>query len=296
MGTGGRTPRATCFSLPAPAPLPLLTPPKGTPTMATGQHGRRETAMRITWKRPPWDRGGLRTYLVIIALIAGRGDYRAVLWGLLLFLPGMVLHVYAKGCLRQNQVVSRGGPYRFVRHPFYSANSLIDMGIAIMSGSVAADSTPPGVVARRVRAGDGTGGANAQHAVPRHLPRVSAPTAPVAAIPPAAATGGRALLLAEPEHRRRHRHPPPAPAAGLSVAVPARPAHPGGGDVAADGGRMLPAVDRGRADHALRTVPHAGPPYQAPAADPATVGAARRSGRCSLSRSCWWSSGSALSS
>ncbi len=56
----------------------------------------------------PWDRGGLRTYLV--------------------------LHVYAKGCLRQDQVVARNGPYRFVRHPFYTANLLIDMSIALMSG------------------------------------------------------------------------------------------------------------------------------------------------------------------
>jgi hypothetical protein len=90
--------------------------------------------MPIRWQRPPWDRGGLRTYLVIIALIACRGDYHTVLWGLLPFLPGLTLHVYAKGCLRQNQVVSRGGPYRFVRHPFYSANFLIDEGLAIMSG------------------------------------------------------------------------------------------------------------------------------------------------------------------
>jgi hypothetical protein len=90
--------------------------------------------MPIRWQRPPWDRGGLRTYLVIIALVACRGDSRAVLWGLAPFLPGLALHVYAKGCLRQNQAVSRGGPYRFVRHPFYSANFLIDEGLAVMSG------------------------------------------------------------------------------------------------------------------------------------------------------------------
>ena len=40
----------------------------------------------------------------------------------------------AKGCLRQNQVVAMGGPYRFVRHPFYLANALIDAGVAVMSG------------------------------------------------------------------------------------------------------------------------------------------------------------------
>jgi protein-S-isoprenylcysteine O-methyltransferase Ste14 len=31
-------------------------------------------------------------------------------------------------------VVAKIGPYRFVRHPFYLANALVDAGIAVMSG------------------------------------------------------------------------------------------------------------------------------------------------------------------
>jgi len=84
--------------------------------------------------RAPWDRGGLRTYLVLIALVVSREEPRAVLWGLPLLILGTALHVYAKGCLRQNQAVAMGGPYRFVRHPFYLANLLIDLSIAVMSG------------------------------------------------------------------------------------------------------------------------------------------------------------------
>jgi hypothetical protein len=82
----------------------------------------------------PWDRGGLRTYLLVVALVFGRPEQMATVWGLPLLLAGLVLQVYAKGCLQQDQVVAQGGAYRFVRHPFYAANLLVDEGIAVMSG------------------------------------------------------------------------------------------------------------------------------------------------------------------
>ena len=84
--------------------------------------------------RVPWDRGGLRTYLVLLALVLAQPRSATLWWGTALLLLGAVLHVYAKGSLRQDQVVSMGGPYRFVRHPFYAANLLTDQSIAIMSG------------------------------------------------------------------------------------------------------------------------------------------------------------------
>jgi hypothetical protein len=84
----------------------------------------------------PWDRGGLRTYLLLAALLCARPEQRLVLWGLPLLLPGLLLQVYAKGCLEQNRALAQAGPYRFVRHPFYAANLLIDQGLAVMSGSV----------------------------------------------------------------------------------------------------------------------------------------------------------------
>jgi len=91
--------------------------------------GRKSVLMKT-----PWNRGGLRTYLVLAALFFARPEQLMMLWGLPLLLCGVVLQVYAKGSLAQDQVVALGGPYRFVRHPFYAANLLIDEGIAVMSG------------------------------------------------------------------------------------------------------------------------------------------------------------------
>jgi hypothetical protein len=82
----------------------------------------------------PLNRGGLRFYLVLIALLCGRATHATILAGVPLVVLGAAIHLWAKGCLQQNQVVARGGPYRFVRHPFYLANALVDAAIAVMSG------------------------------------------------------------------------------------------------------------------------------------------------------------------
>jgi len=89
--------------------------------------------------KSPLNRGGLRFYLVAIALGAGTllsnaTTSHTILVGLPCLLLGVGLHTWAKGCLRQNQLVARIGPYRFVRHPFYLANALIDAGLVIMAG------------------------------------------------------------------------------------------------------------------------------------------------------------------
>jgi len=84
--------------------------------------------------KAPWDRGGLRSYVLVLALAFARPGSGAFWYGTALLLLGVALHVYAKGCLRQNQLVAMGGPYRFVRHPFYTANLLTDEGIALMPG------------------------------------------------------------------------------------------------------------------------------------------------------------------
>ena len=59
---------------------------------------------------------------------------RSILAGLPCLILGVWLHTWAKGCLRQNRVVATIGPYRFVRHPFYLANALIDAGLVVMAG------------------------------------------------------------------------------------------------------------------------------------------------------------------
>jgi hypothetical protein len=84
--------------------------------------------------KSPLNRGGLRFFLVLVALIRGVSTPTTILAGVPLILLGAAVHFWAKGCLRQNRVVAMIGPYRFVRHPFYLANALIDAGIAVMSG------------------------------------------------------------------------------------------------------------------------------------------------------------------
>ncbi len=89
--------------------------------------------------KSPLNRGGLRFYLVTIALVAGTclagsTSLRSILSGLPCLLLGVWLHTWAKGCLRQNRLVAMIGPYRFVRHPFYLANALIDAAVVIMAG------------------------------------------------------------------------------------------------------------------------------------------------------------------
>jgi hypothetical protein len=84
--------------------------------------------------KSPLNRRGLRFYLVLAALLRGDATHVTIAGGTLLIVIGAALHLWAKGCLYQNRVVAKTGPYRFVRHPFYLANALIDAGIAVMSG------------------------------------------------------------------------------------------------------------------------------------------------------------------
>jgi protein-S-isoprenylcysteine O-methyltransferase Ste14 len=84
--------------------------------------------------RVPWDRSGVRTYLIAIGLIAGHTTPKWVAIGTPLLLAGMAMQLWAKGCLHQEKEVTSGGPYRFVRHPFYLANFILDISIVVMSG------------------------------------------------------------------------------------------------------------------------------------------------------------------
>ena len=84
--------------------------------------------------KSPLNRGGLRFCLVLTALLEGSATQATIAAGIPCLTLGIMLHFWAKGCLRQNVVIAMGGPYRFVRHPFYLANGLIDASLAIMSG------------------------------------------------------------------------------------------------------------------------------------------------------------------
>jgi len=80
-------------------------------------------------------RGVLRDLVLILALVFLRFSWTWFGVGLAVFMVGCAFHFWSKGCLVRNWVVTTSGPYRLVRHPFYLANFLLDVGICIMSGN-----------------------------------------------------------------------------------------------------------------------------------------------------------------
>jgi len=90
--------------------------------------------VRCDTVKSPFGRGGLRFFLVLAGLFAGQSTYASIAAGVPLIVLGCFLHLWAKGCLHQNKVLTTVGPYAIVRHPFYLANSLVDGGLAVMSG------------------------------------------------------------------------------------------------------------------------------------------------------------------
>ncbi len=85
-----------------------------------------------------WDdrRGWLRDVLLIVALIFSQPKPSLLVVGLVLFCIGCGLHFWSKGTLTRNWAVTTAGPYSIVRHPFYFANLLIDLGIGFISGNL----------------------------------------------------------------------------------------------------------------------------------------------------------------
>lgn len=79
-------------------------------------------------------RGNLRMFLVIFGILFI--SYSAELFnlGISIFYTGLLLHFISKGFLYRNIELAVNGPYSFVRHPFYLANLLLDIGIILMAG------------------------------------------------------------------------------------------------------------------------------------------------------------------
>ncbi len=67
---------------------------------------------------------------------ASRADVVRFASAALVLVVGSLLHLWAKGCLEQNQRLVTAGPYRFTRNPFYLANGLIDLGLCLLIGRV----------------------------------------------------------------------------------------------------------------------------------------------------------------
>lgn len=85
-------------------------------------------------------RGVLRrvlTVAIVSSIVFRWADFNAYSFFIgagVLFL-GVALHFYTKGNLTRNKIITTYGPYRFVRHPFYLANLVIDTGMCVMSNN-----------------------------------------------------------------------------------------------------------------------------------------------------------------
>lgn len=85
--------------------------------------------MVVGMKKLPTRRGDLRYWLVLAALLVMTPRPWAMGAGAVLVGLGAMLHLWAKGCLRQDTALTHWGPYAWVRHPFYLANGLVDAGV-----------------------------------------------------------------------------------------------------------------------------------------------------------------------
>ncbi|MDI6733759.1 MAG: isoprenylcysteine carboxylmethyltransferase family protein [Planctomycetota bacterium] len=80
-------------------------------------------------------RAWLRRFIVILVILFGSVSSISLVVGLCLIVLGLFLHIWAICCLVRNTQLTTWGPYRFVRHPFYLANFLIDIGICSASAN-----------------------------------------------------------------------------------------------------------------------------------------------------------------
>lgn len=78
----------------------------------------------------------LRRWLVVAGCLFAQVRWPVAGWGLGLVIAGSALHLVTKAYLRQNQVLTTAGPYRFTRNPFYLANALIELGLLCVIGKL----------------------------------------------------------------------------------------------------------------------------------------------------------------
>jgi hypothetical protein len=79
-------------------------------------------------------RSHLRDVLIVVVLLTARHSHYAFYLGILLFIEGLVLRLWAKAVLMRNESLTVDGPYALCRHPFYLGNLLLDLGLCLMSG------------------------------------------------------------------------------------------------------------------------------------------------------------------
>jgi protein-S-isoprenylcysteine O-methyltransferase Ste14 len=74
--------------------------------------------------------------LVLIALYLAHYQPRLVIPGSILVCCGESLRLWAAGHLRKEQVLTTGGPYRFIRNPLYIGSLLIAFGFYLITQSL----------------------------------------------------------------------------------------------------------------------------------------------------------------
>ncbi|MBI4833951.1 MAG: isoprenylcysteine carboxylmethyltransferase family protein [Planctomycetes bacterium] len=76
------------------------------------------------------------TGIILFALKVSEWNNAFTIPAIIIMLPGMALHLWTKGHLHQNKILTKTGPYRWIRNPFYLADLLIDLAICLMVNSV----------------------------------------------------------------------------------------------------------------------------------------------------------------
>ena len=74
--------------------------------------------------------------LVVLALFLSRFDQRFLIPSIILVTLGESIRIWAAGHLRKEEILTTGGPYRFVRNPLYIGSFLIAIGFSLVSGSI----------------------------------------------------------------------------------------------------------------------------------------------------------------
>src|SRR5689334_19238126 len=72
---------------------------------------------------------------LIAALLLAHFKLRFLYPGLAVILCGELLRIWAAGHLKKEEILTTGGPYRFIRNPLYLGSLLIGLGFFLISDS-----------------------------------------------------------------------------------------------------------------------------------------------------------------
>ena len=85
-----------------------------------------------------FSRQGIGVILVVVYAVLSLPTLYFFILGCLLVLDGLLIRLYASGFVYKNKELSTSGPYAYVRHPLYTGNILILIGISLASGCISA--------------------------------------------------------------------------------------------------------------------------------------------------------------